>query len=66
MIRAAIALAKRGMAVFPCLPRDKLPMTSTATRTPPPTRKQSEPWWGKQPDCNVAIATGAHVQSIRR
>ena len=58
MIRAAIALAKRGMAVFPCLPRDKLPMTEHGCKDATTDPETIRAWWSEQPDCNVAIATG--------
>lgn len=59
MIRAAIALAKRGMAVFPCLPRDKLPMIEHGYKDATTDPETIRALWSKQPDCNVAIATGA-------
>jgi hypothetical protein len=54
-----LALAARGLKVFPCRPRDKLPATEhgckDATTDPDMIRR----WWRAEPQCNVAIATGA-------
>lgn len=56
---AALALAAKGLAVFPVWPRTKNPFSShgvkDATTRPEPIRG----WWGAKPDLNVAIATGA-------
>ena len=58
MIKAALALAGRGLHVFPCLPRRKEPATphgcKDATVDPDVIRR----WWGTQPAYNVAVATG--------
>lgn len=54
----ALGLARRGLAVFPCKPRDKLPLTPhgclDACRDEPRIRA----WWGRWPAANVAVATG--------
>jgi hypothetical protein len=59
MLGAALGLAKRGMAVFPCRVGDKQPATvhglKDATRDPDMIRQ----WWQHQPKFNIAIATGA-------
>ena len=59
MIRAALALAERGLAVFPCRPGDKRPVTERgfldATKDPAIVER----WWRSNPDFNVAIATGS-------
>jgi hypothetical protein len=47
------------MAVFPCLPRDKRPMTEHGCRDATTNLEKIEGWWGVCPDANVAIATGA-------
>lgn len=59
MIRAAIALAKRGMAVFPCLPSNKLPMTEHGCKDATTDPETIEALFGERPDCNIAIATGS-------
>jgi Bifunctional DNA primase/polymerase, N-terminal/Primase C terminal 1 (PriCT-1) len=59
MLHTALALAKRGVAVFPCRPRQKLPATPRgcldASKDPHTIRH----WWGLCPDYNLAIAAGA-------
>jgi hypothetical protein len=59
MLGDALALAHKGMAVFPCRPRDKRPATANglkeATRDPDIIRQ----WWRQEPQLNLAIATGA-------
>ena len=59
MISAALALAGKGLLVFPCRPRDKRPATANglkdATRDPDIIRR----WWRQEPQLNLAIATGA-------
>ena len=59
MLRAALTLAEKGMAVFPCQPRDKRPATERGcldATTEPVIIKR---WWRNNPDFNVAIATGS-------
>jgi hypothetical protein len=57
MLRAALALASRGMHVFPC--RGKFPVTEhgfyNATRDP----EQIKEWWALHRNSNIGIATGA-------
>jgi hypothetical protein len=59
VIRHALALAKQGMAVFPCRCRDKIPATAHGLKDATTDPKQIMAWWTEQPDYNVAIATGA-------
>jgi hypothetical protein len=58
MIRTALYLAERGLHVFPCKPRDKVPATAHGLKdaTTPAVIKQ---WWRQEPEFNLAIATGA-------
>ena len=59
MLRTALALAARGMAVFPCRERAKQPATEHGLKdatTDPEIIKQ---WWQQEPQFNLAIATGA-------
>jgi hypothetical protein len=59
MLRTALTLARKGLAVFPCRPRDKRPATANglkdATTEPDVVRE----WWHQEPEFNIAIATGA-------
>jgi hypothetical protein len=55
----ALALAKRGLAIFPCKPRDKVPITEHGFKdatTDPDTIKR---WWHQEPEANIGISTGA-------
>ncbi|HET7225579.1 MAG TPA: DUF3631 domain-containing protein [Candidatus Eisenbacteria bacterium] len=55
---AALSYAARGWHVFPCAPREKLPVTKhgwkDASRDPVVIQR----WWSEHRDCNVAVATG--------
>jgi Bifunctional DNA primase/polymerase, N-terminal/Primase C terminal 1 (PriCT-1) len=59
ILRAALGLASRGLAVFPCKPSDKEPATfhgfKDASRDPAIIVN----WWQRNPHYNLAIATGA-------
>lgn len=59
MLHHALALASKGMFVFPCRPRDKRPATENGLKDATVDRDQITAWWTAQPDCNIAIATGA-------
>jgi len=59
MLKTARALAEKGMAVFPCLPRDKRPATPHGVKDATTDPIEIENWWQQDPHFNVAIATGA-------
>jgi Bifunctional DNA primase/polymerase, N-terminal/Primase C terminal 1 (PriCT-1) len=58
MLEHALALAGRGLHVFPCRVRDKHPATEhgflDATVSPATIRE----WWSLIPDANIGLATG--------
>jgi hypothetical protein len=58
MTAAALDYAARGFAVFPCLPRSKLPAFpggfKNGTTNPATLRR----WWLANPEYNIGIATG--------
>lgn len=56
---AALAYACEGLAVFPLAPNTKIPLTDHGFKDAVTDEKQIREWWGKNPDANVAIATGA-------
>jgi hypothetical protein len=59
MIKNARALAEKGLAIFPCLPRDKRPATPHGLKDATTDPIEIENWWHQNPNCNIAIATGA-------
>src|SRR4249919_192975 len=59
MIRTAIALAQKGMPVFPCRPRDKRPATANGLKDATTDLDTIRQWWRQEPQFNLAIATGA-------
>ena len=58
MIRTAIALAKKGLAVFPCLPRAKEPATEHGCLDATTDQETIRQWWDERPDCNIGVACG--------
>ena len=56
--KAAIAYATRGFAVFPCVPRGKVPATRHGCRDATKDLAQITAWWCENPNYNVAVATG--------
>ena len=59
MIRTAMALAQKGMAVFPCRPQDKRPATANGLKDATTDLDIIRQWWRQEPQFNLAIATGA-------
>ena len=59
MIRTALALAKKGLAVFPCRARDKRPATERGLLDASKDAEIIEQWWQQNPHYNIAVATGA-------
>jgi hypothetical protein len=58
LLKTALALASRGLHVFPCLPRDKRPATPHGCKDATTDVLVIREWWGTQPDFNIGIATG--------
>ena len=54
----ALAYAARGWPVFPCKPGAKEPATSHGFRDATTDPDKIAWWWRRQPEANVAIATG--------
>jgi hypothetical protein len=59
VLRTALALAARGMAVFPCRERAKQPATEHGLKDATTNPEIIRQWWQHEPQLNVAIATGA-------
>ena len=58
-LRQALAYARRGWPVFPCLPGQKIPATRHGFRDATTDPDQITDWFTRHPDRNLAIATGA-------
>ena len=59
MLRQALAYARRGWPVFPCLPGQKIPATRHGFRDATRDEQQITEWFGRGFTWNLAIATGA-------
>ena len=57
-LRQALAYAAHGWPVFPCQPGQKTPATLHGYRNASTDPEQIIAWFGRRPDCNLAIATG--------
>jgi Bifunctional DNA primase/polymerase, N-terminal/Primase C terminal 1 (PriCT-1) len=55
---AALQLAQRGLAVFPCQPRDKQPACDKGLHAATTDIERINRWWSAFPDLNIGIATG--------
>jgi hypothetical protein len=58
-LRQALAYARRGWPVFPCLPGQKIPATAHGFRDATTDEEQITAWFGRGFTWNLAIATGA-------
>jgi len=58
-LRQALTCAGRGWPVFPCQPGMKTPATRHGFRDATTDQQQITVWFGRRPDWNLAIATGA-------
>ena len=58
MLEHALALARRGLHVFPCRPRDKEPATAHGCKDATTDPDVIAQWWWAEPESNIAIATG--------
>jgi Bifunctional DNA primase/polymerase, N-terminal len=58
-IRQALAFAERGWPVFPCLSGQKIPATRHGFLDATTDERQITHWFGRHPDWNLAVATGA-------
>jgi hypothetical protein len=58
-LRQALAYARRGWPVFPCLPGEKIPATRHGYRDATTDQRQITDWFGRGRRWNLAIATGA-------
>ncbi len=56
---AALAYARRGISVFPLVPRSKAPIVKNGFLQATTDLDQVRRWWRKTPTANIGIATGA-------
>lgn len=54
----ALHYAKKGLAVFPLQPRDKIPATQNGFKDATTDSDKVYNWWEQNPDYNIGIATG--------
>jgi hypothetical protein len=56
---AALQLAQKGLAVFPCQPRGKQPACDSGLHAATTNVERIDRWWHAFPNLNIGIATGA-------
>ena len=59
MHAAALQLAQKGLAIFPCQPRGKQPACDTGLHAATTDIERIDRWWHAVPNLNIGIATGA-------
>ena len=59
MLRAALAYAAMGFAVFPCASKGKTPLTGRGFKDATKDHEVIRALWSAHPGANVGIATGA-------
>src|SRR5690625_6107143 len=58
LLDAARSLASAGVPVFPCVPREKRPLTRRGFHDATTDLAQVSAWWDRWPSANIAIPTG--------
>lgn len=59
LYETAIGLSRRGMSVFPLIPRQKTPVAAWKQFSVKPADPATVAyWWQQWPDCNIGLATG--------
>ncbi len=61
---AAAAYATAGVAVFPCIPGGKRPLTAHGFQDATTDTAQVDRWWRRFPFANIGIPTGQHVEVL--
>ncbi len=56
---AALAFAKSGIAIFPCVPKTKRPIIKDNLNAATTNESQIKEWWDKNPNANIGMPTGA-------
>src|SRR5215831_16843517 len=60
--RSALALARRGLPVFPCKPRDKIPSSKRGCLDATTDLAIVNSWWEGWPEQNIGLATGGQAR----
>jgi Bifunctional DNA primase/polymerase, N-terminal/Primase C terminal 1 (PriCT-1) len=58
MLDAALQLAARGLHVFPCAPRQKIPAVKNGLKAATVDENQIRLWWRNNPALNIGVACG--------
>lgn len=58
LARAALVFASVGVAVFPCVPGGKEPLTVRGFKDASADTRQVESWWREYPTANIGLPTG--------
>lgn len=61
---AALAFARAGVAVFPCVAGGKRPRTRHGLLDATTDPGQVADWWARWPQANIGLATGDHVEVV--
>jgi hypothetical protein len=59
LLDIALTYAAKGWQVFPCQPGGKKPITTHGLKDATTNRAQITAWWQREPNANIALATGA-------
>jgi len=60
--RSALALARRGLPVFPCKPREKIPTSKRGCLDATTDLAIVNGWWEGWPEQNIGLATGGQAR----
>jgi bifunctional DNA primase/polymerase-like protein len=58
LANAALWYARQGIAVFPCTPRGKTPITQRGFKDATTDEAQIKTWWAAEPAANIGAPTG--------
>ena len=61
MHKAALGYIRRGLAIFPCQPGGKEPVTTNGCTGATLDRDVIDHWWTTRPDLNIGLATGDKI-----
>ena len=64
LVRTALALASRGLSVFPLLPRGKRPAVPGGLKAATTNPDEIKTWWRDQPDYNVGVQTSRRLEEM--